>query len=146
MIALSCAAFLLFLVFKESYTAQLFSWAMFGRVESAQNLRQRWKYTFYESFTLFFICLAIHALGILFVIGLLFIPTVIVGNMKVLSLAQHYRKVLIVSIFSVFLGFLFSLMQTNLSTVPSLIMTLLLFGGALILLNRFVCNILSSRS
>ena len=87
-----------------------------------------------------FICFSIQFLGLLFTLSCLFIPTSIFGYHNFGSVRSHVLQCVAVSASSAVAGLLFSLYYSSLSTVPCIVMALVLIGETVNFGVRLFCE------
>lgn len=80
--------------------------------------------------------LCIQFLGFLFSLGMLFLPTVILTHTSQRRLRSHFIGCAVLAGVSTIVGFLVSLQQTRLPTVPTIVLTLALMGVLVIAIDR----------
>lgn len=100
--------------------------ALYGRTQTSSE--RKWDFAF-EFLSLVLICLSVQYIGLLFTLGMLFIPTAILSFSSIPGLFRHLFLVALISSFSAASGFLISLHFTRIPTVPGII--LLLVGSSL---------------
>lgn len=108
----------------RAFTRDSFRFAVFGR----QVPLDRKALFAFDLIALITISTCVQFLGFLYTVGFLFIPTSLLTISGIRGLKGHLAGCAMLSAFSALVGFLLSLQYTRLSTVPSLLITLLVFG------------------
>lgn len=90
-------------------------------------IHRHWKNRFFDIGTLIITTLAIQSMGYLFTMGSLFIATSF-ASQRSRNLNSYTQRVLIISVVGCLLGFLISLLSTNLPTVPCVMLGQILIG------------------
>lgn len=75
----------------------------------------------FEGFVLVLLCFSIQFLGLLFTLGCLFVPTVILARGRTPGVTRHFRGVILVASLGCLVGFFLSLTSSRLSTVPTVL-------------------------
>jgi len=107
-------------------TDQSFELAIFGRNASRHRLNV--KVSLFNFFTLATLCFSVQFLGFLFTISCLFLPTTILTFSGQKTLASHLSSSLLVAMMGALTGFIASLQNTRLPTVPSIVICITFFG------------------
>jgi ABC-type Mn2+/Zn2+ transport system permease subunit len=105
------------LKFQRNISRDSFAAAIRGARLSTSNL-------FFSLGTLITISLSVQLVGFLFTVACLFIPTSIQSFNRRIGLKRHLLACLAIAAFSCCMGFVLTLWQTNLPTVPTIIVTM----------------------
>jgi len=105
------------LKFQRNISRDSFATAILGARLSTSNF-------FFSIATLITISLSVQLVGFLFTVACLFIPTSIQSFNRRIGLKRHLLTCLGIAAFSCCMGFVVTLWQTNLPTVPTIIVTM----------------------
>ncbi len=133
-------ALVIFLVFARYWRVisfESFEIAVFGRTSTVGKWLGFSPFDFLAIFTLTF---SVQFLGYLFTIACLFLPTVILKFSRKQNLIRHLLLSSAISVVSIVIGFLWSLENTRMPTVPSIILVMGLIGFV-----PFTLGVLSQR-
>ncbi|MCB0417178.1 MAG: metal ABC transporter permease [Bdellovibrionales bacterium] len=78
--------------------------------------------------SLLLLCFSVQFVGFLFTAACLFVPTTMLGLARSIRLREHLALSAVLASLSVGIGFAFSLWQTHLPTVPTIVFVLALFS------------------
>ncbi|WP_413292617.1 metal ABC transporter permease [Bdellovibrio sp. HCB185ZH] len=90
-------------------------------------IHRHWKNRFFDVGTLVITTIAIQSMGYLFTMGSLFIATSF-ASQRSRNLNSYTQRVLVISIVGCLIGFLISLLSTNLPTVPCVMLGQIVVG------------------
>jgi zinc/manganese transport system permease protein/iron/zinc/copper transport system permease protein len=90
-------------------------------------IHRHWKNRLFDVGTLVITTVAIQSMGYLFTMGSLFIATSF-ASQRSRNLKNYTQRVLVISIVGCLLGFLISLLSTNLPTVPCVMLGQIVVG------------------
>ena len=126
----------MFFVLRKFIINDSFETAIYGLEKNFIVSRSKSLELFVSILSTVFICFSIQFLGLLFTLSCLFIPTSIFAYHNLGSVRSHILKCILVSAVSSLGGLLFSLYYSSLSTVPCIVMALVLIGLIVSLFNR----------
>lgn len=98
--------------------------------------RGGWMVKCFPTVSVVLICLSVQALGFLFTIACLFLPTAILANAPAGGLKHHARRCFVTAAVSSLAGFALSLCFTRIPTVPAVVVCLLVFAGLAVAIIR----------
>ena len=119
-------------IFTNSISKGSFEMAVFGKV---LNDRGRGEVAF-KLVALLTLCLSVQFVGFLFTVGMLFIPTAILSRMQTRGLKLHLTICALLAVSSTLIGFLLSLWQTRLPTVPTIVFLVFLEASLVVGMER----------
>jgi hypothetical protein len=90
----------------------------------ARKALRSWRLGAFEALFLVLLCFSIQFLGLLFTLGCLFLPTVLLTRSRTPGASRHLFWVGLASSLGCFGGFFVSLFSSRLSTVPTVLVTL----------------------
>ncbi len=93
-----------------------------------------------------FVCFSIQFLGFLFTIAQLFVPTAVLAMSRLLGLRRHLVTTSLLAAMATGGGFLVSLNNSRLPTVPTIVTMMVVLGGLLLLALRFIHSVPASSS
>lgn len=108
-------------------------------VMGVSHIGNRLPLQLFRLLSLVLICTSIYALGLLFTMAYLFLPTVIFSFLNAASVRLHFVLVALTASISFVIGFVLSLYFERISTVPTLVLSTGLLGlAALPIINRLL--------
>lgn len=102
-----------------------------SNVFPASALSKTYQLRGFQVLSLVLVCFSVQFLGLLFTLGALFLPTVILSRPARPGLLRHTLTALLCSTLGALLGFVLSLLSGKLSTVPTVIVVTAILGVAL---------------
>lgn len=130
-IATGLFAFVLILGMHRTFTRESFDSAILGDVEGLQKAKiSPW---LFKTVNLVIISYSVQFLGFLFTAACLFLPTVIALMMKIKGLQSHLLVTSVLVVIGSSAGFLLSLADSRLPTVPTIVGMLICFAALSIL-------------
>ncbi len=128
-IVFSSLSLVVFFVLRKFIINDSFEAAIYGLEKNFIVSRSKLLEFYVSVLSTVFICFSIQFLGLLFTLSCLFIPTSIFAYNNRGSVRSHLLKCLLASSLSAACGLLFSLYYSSLSTVPCIVMAIVLIGG-----------------
>ena len=128
-IVFSSLSLVVFFVLRKFIINDSFEAAIYGLEKNFIVSRSKLLEFYVSVLSTVFICFSIQFLGLLFTLSCLFIPTSIFAYNNGGSVRSHILKCLLASSLSAACGLLFSLYYSSLSTVPCIVMAIVLIGG-----------------
>lgn len=135
-IVFSAFSLVVFFLLRKFIINDSFETAIYGLEKNFIVSRSKWLEFYISILSTVFICFSIQFLGLLFTLSCLFIPTSIFAYHNRGSVRSHLSKCILVSIMSSAAGLLFSLYFSSLSTVPCIVMALVIIGELVNLTSR----------
>lgn len=140
-LVLSTLSLLWFVRFAFRITNRSFELATFGEAHrpglvSLQNIS--------DVLMFLFICFSIQFLGFLFTIACLFVPTAVLALSSIVGLRRHLFGVSLLAGAACMGGFLVSLNNSRLPTVPTIVTIMIALSGLLLLTRRLIRSVPTS--
>lgn len=135
-IGLAAAVLLVHVFLWKRFSADSFNLSILG--ESSLSAKGNWSPLVFDLVALVTICFAVQIVGFLFTVTCLFLPTTVISFTKGRGLSRHLVMCLGVCAVAVAAGFAMSLYRSNLPTVPTIVMAIVVFGGVSLVFERLL--------